>query len=275
MSETLAQTEIEMGEKQGVANDMSANFESIRVLEAMLFASAQPLALNAIRERLPENADVGGMLMELQKSYEGKGVHLVEMNGSWAFRTAADLADALTISKEVQRKLSRAAMETLTIIAYHQPITRAEIENIRGVDTSKGTLDVLMECGWIKPGKRRETPGRPLTWLTTTTFMDHFGLESLNALPGLDELKASGLLDRRPAIDALTTGDLFAQEEEQLEEDAAVADEDDEIEDEMDEDSEETASVQEEETGEDDDDEDDEDYYEDDIDASALEGEKE
>lgn len=253
MSEALAQTEMEevMRDDNADNAEVTVDQASVRVLEAMLFASAQPLTLNAIRERLPENADVGGMLMELQKAYEGKGVHLIEMNGSWAFRTAADLAGALSISKEVQRKLSRAAMETLTIVAYHQPVTRAEIENIRGVDTSKGTLDVLMECGWVKPGKRRETPGRPLTWVTTTSFMDHFGLESLNALPGLDELKASGLLDRRPAIDALTTGDLFAAEEEQLEEDASAYEED----------------------SDDDDDDDDEDYYEDDIDASVLEEE--
>lgn len=189
--------------------------EPIRVLEAMLFASAEPLSLNAMRERLPENTDLGGMLMELQQTYEGRGVHLIEMEGTWAFRTASDLGDALKISKEVQRKLSRAAMETLAIVAYHQPVTRAEIENIRGVVVHRGTLDVLMECGWVKPGRRRETPGRPVTWVTTTAFMDHFGLESMNDLPGLDELKASGLLDRRPALEALPlTGDLFDDEGE-------------------------------------------------------------
>lgn len=281
MSEALAQIEID---ESGIAPGMetvtvtaAVAHDPARVLEAMLFASATPLTLGAMRERLPENADVGGMLMELQKTYESRGVRLVEMNGSWAFRTASELADALSVNREVQRKLSRAAMETLTIIAYHQPVTRAEVENIRGVDTSKGTLDVLMECGWIKPGKRRETPGRPLTWLTTTAFMDHFGLESLNDLPGLDELKASGLLDRRPAIDALATGDLFAAEQEQLEEDAESYEEEsggDEPEETAakaetaEEDSEEGF-----EDDEDDEDDEDEDYYEDDIDASSLEEE--
>jgi segregation and condensation protein B len=186
----------------------------IRLLEAILFATAEPLTTQAIRERMPENADVGGLLMALQDEYKDRGVVLVELDGSWAFRTASDLADALQMEKEVQRKLSRAAMETLSIIAYHQPVTRAEIENIRGVATSKGTIDVLMECGWVKPGRRREAPGRPLTWVTTTSFLDQFGLEALTDLPGLDEMKVSGLLDRRPAIDAIPgTRDLFEETE--------------------------------------------------------------
>ena len=194
--------------------------QDMRLLEAMLFATGEPLTVSAMHERLPEGADVGGMLMELQKRYEKRGVHLLEMNGTWAFRTAVDLGDALSLHKEVQRKLSRAAMETLAIVAYHQPVTRAEIENIRGVATSKGTLDVLMEAGWVKPGRRRETPGRPLTWVTTAGFMDHFGLESMTDLPGLDELKASGLLDRRPAIDTVKmTGELFGADEADLEAD--------------------------------------------------------
>lgn len=183
----------------------------IRTLEALLFASPAPLPLNAIRERLPETADVGGMLLELKQTYEKRGINLVELDGSWAFRTASDLGEALQVSKQVQRKLSRAAMETLAIVAYHQPVTRAEIENIRGVAIHRGTLDVLMECGWVKPGRRRETPGRPLTWVTTTEFLDQFGLESLTDLPGMDDLKSSGLLDRRPAVETLpSTRDLFA-----------------------------------------------------------------
>jgi segregation and condensation protein B len=190
--------------------------QQLRILEAVLFASAEPLTPHAMRERLPENADMGGLLQELQAHYEGRGVSLVEIDGSWAFRTAADLGDALKIEKDVQRKLSRAAMETLAIIAYHQPVTRAEIENIRGVATNRGTLDVLLESGWVRPGRRRETPGRPLTWMTTTSFLDHFGLETLMELPGLDELKASGLLDRRPALETLPgTGDLFGEGEAQ------------------------------------------------------------
>lgn len=190
---------------------------TIRALEAMLFASAQPLTLAAMRERLPEGADVGGMLLELQKFYEPRGIAISNLDGQWAIRTAPDLGDVLAIKKEVRRPLSRAAMETLAIVAYHQPITRAEIENIRGVVTSGGTLDILMEEGWVKPGRRRETPGRPLTWVTTTDFLDHFGLQSLTDLPGLDDLKASGLLDRRPSIE-ITTGDMF---EEMVAEDEA------------------------------------------------------
>lgn len=180
----------------------------VRAVEAMLFASDKPLSVAAIRERLPDGADVGGMLLALQAEYQDRGVTLVNIDGLWAFRTAADLGDTLQMKRDVTRPLSRAAMETLSIVAYHQPVTRAEIENIRGVVTSGGTLDILMECGWVKPGRRRETPGRPLTWVTTTQFLDHFGLQALTDLPGLDDLKASGLLDRRPAIET-TTQDMF------------------------------------------------------------------
>lgn len=188
---------------------MSVNQDHVRIAEALLFASAEPLSTKVLHERMPEGADVGGALMQLKTQYEGRGISLIELDGNWAFRTASDLGDKLQIEREVQRKLSRAAMETLAIIAYHQPVTRAEVENIRGVVTHKGTLDALMEMAWIKPGKRRETPGRPLTWVTTTEFLDHFSLESITALPGLEDLKASGLLDRRPAIDALPEPDLF------------------------------------------------------------------
>lgn len=187
--------------------------QDMRLVEALLFAAAEPMTTNAIRERMPDDADVGGLLLELKEQYKDRGVHLVEMEGCWAFRTASDLGNALDVEKEVQRKLSRAAMETLAIIAYHQPVTRAEIENIRGVATHKGTLDVLMEAEWIKPGRRRDTPGRPLTWVTTTSFLDHFGLDSVVDLPGMDDLKASGLLDRRPAIDTIPdTGSLFGDD---------------------------------------------------------------
>ncbi|MBU0799768.1 MAG: SMC-Scp complex subunit ScpB [Alphaproteobacteria bacterium] len=209
------------------------SLDQLRAVEAILFATTEPLTPNAIRERLPEGADVGGLLMNLQKEYETRGVHLTEKDGTWAFRTAADLSDVMHMKKEVQRKLSRSAMETLAIVAYHQPVTRAEIENIRGVVTNKGTLDILMEVGWVRPGRRRETPGRPLTWVTTSTFMDHFGLASLMDLPGLDELKASGLLDRRPAIETIGgTGDLFGDNDsEDLKQAAAdlADDEEDEI----------------------------------------------
>lgn len=186
------------------------NFDHLRLLEALLFASVQPLSTAALYERMPQGADVGGLLLALSEHYADRGVNLIEMEGQWAFRTAEDLADKLQIEKQVQRKLSRAAMETLAIVAYHQPVTRAEIENIRGVATHRGTLDALMEMGWVKPGKRREVVGRPLTWVTTTAFLDHFSLESVTDLPGMDEMKASGLLDRRPAIETVSQGNLFS-----------------------------------------------------------------
>lgn len=196
--------------------------ETTRLVEALLFASAEPLSTKDLYERMPEGADVGAALMQLQKDYDGRGVSLVSLDGQWAFRTAADLAEMLTIEKEVSKKLSRAATETLAIIAYHQPVTRVEVENIRGVTTHRGMLDVLIEAGWVKPGRRRETPGRPLTWVTTPGFLDQFSLESIMDLPGMDDLKASGLLDRRPAIEAIPgldggddTGDLFAGQDEE------------------------------------------------------------
>ncbi len=183
---------------------------NLRLLEAILFASAEPMGTQSLYDRMPDGADVGGLLMTLKRQYEERGINLLEIEGKWAFRTALDLADDLRQEKQVNKKLSRAAMEMLAIIAYHQPVTRAEIENIRGVATHKGTLDTLMELGWIKPGRRRETLGRPLTWVTSNGFLDHFSLESLMDLPGMDEMKASGLLDRRPAIESVhEQDDLF------------------------------------------------------------------
>lgn len=184
--------------------------EQLNVLEALLFASAAPLSPQAMLERMPAETDLAILLPALRERYDGRGVQLMEINGSFAFRTADSVAPALTLEKSVERKLSRAALETMAVIAYHQPITRAEIENIRGVATHKGTVDQLLELGWVKPGKRRETPGRPLTWLATNAFLDHFGLGSIMELPGLEDLKAAGLLDRRPAIDTVPdTRDLF------------------------------------------------------------------
>lgn len=186
-----------------------------RLVEALLFASDKPLTSADIYSRLPEDADLSAILEELEERYKDSGIQLTQVGNAYAFRTAEDLADYLVLEKEEERKLSRAALETLSIIAYHQPVTRAEIENIRGVATSKGTLDILLEQDWIKPGRRRETPGRPVTWVTTNDFLDHFQLEALTDLPGLDELKASGLLDRRPAIETLAeTSDLFESDEE-------------------------------------------------------------
>lgn len=200
--------------------------QTIRILEALLFASAEPVSIKELHERMPQGADVGGALMNLQEQYKTRGVNLMEIDGHWAFRTAADLGDVLEIQREAQRKLSRAAMETLAIIAYHQPVTRPEIENIRGVATHKGTLDALMEMDWVKPGRRREVAGRPLTWVTTSKFLDHFSMSSLMDLPGIEDLKASGLLDSRPAIDAIpSSGSLFdAIEGDAAEESEALSD---------------------------------------------------
>jgi segregation and condensation protein B len=183
------------------------DFDTIRLIEALLFASAEPLLEKDLARYCVEGTDIKAVLMRLQSDYAGRGVNLVERGNSWAFRTAADLGDRLRIEKTQVRKLSRAAVETLAVIAYHQPVSRAEIETIRGVATARGTLDVLIEADWIKPGRRRETPGRPGTWVTTESFLDHFGLGGLADLPGIDELKATGLLDKRPAIQTLTEPD--------------------------------------------------------------------
>lgn len=189
---------------QETAPDESARAEDRRVLEAFLFASAEPVSLGILQDRFPDIQALPERLAELCEGYRDRGVALVEIGGLWAFRTASDLGPALAFQRTVQRKFSRAALETLAIIAYHQPVTRAEIESIRGVATNKGTLDVLLETGWIKPGRRKEVPGRPLTWITTTGFLDHFGLGALNELPGLEDLKASGLLDKRPAVESVS-----------------------------------------------------------------------
>jgi segregation and condensation protein B len=176
--------------------------DHLRLVEALLFASASPLDQRALAERLPEGVDVAPILAELVRHYAPRGINLLRREGKWAFRTAEDLGDSLRIETTQQRRLSRAAIETLSIIAYHQPVTRAEIEEVRGVALSKGTLDTLFAAGWVRPKGRRRTPGRPLTWCTTDGFLDHFGLVSLDDLPGLEELKSSGLLDARPAADA-------------------------------------------------------------------------
>tara|TARA_R110000787_G_scaffold186397_3_gene298023 strand:- start:29265 stop:30128 length:864 start_codon:yes stop_codon:yes gene_type:complete len=187
-----------------------------RIVEALLFASAEPMTERMLANRLPEDADVKGLLKELRETYAERGVHLVRAGASWAFRTAPDLSEFLNKEIEVARKLSRAAIETLSIIAYHQPVTRAEIEEIRGVGISKGTVDVLLENEWIRPRGRRQTPGRPLQWGTTDAFLDHFGLETLRDLPGTEELKAAGLLDASPAINAYrsTAGEGPSNEDE-------------------------------------------------------------
>ena len=168
---------------------------AIRGAEAILFASAQPVGADELAERLAPGTDVPQVLVDLRTIYASRGVNLVEVAGKWMFRTAPDLAHLLTREQVEPKKLSRAALETLAIIAYHQPVTRAEIEEIRGVSTNKGTLDVLMETGWIRMRGRRRTPGRPLTYGTTEAFLVHFGLDAVTDLPGVDDLKAAGFLE--------------------------------------------------------------------------------
>ncbi len=176
-------------------NDHAAQTLHLRMLEAMLFASDRPLDSAVLKERLPESANLDQLLADLADQYDGRGVVLKKIADGWAFRTADDLAFLLQAETAEQRRLSRAALETLSIVAYHQPATRAEIEQIRGVSTSRGTLDVLLETGWIRLRGRRRTPGRPVTYGTTPEFLEHFNLESIGDLPGLDELKGAGLLN--------------------------------------------------------------------------------
>ena len=174
---------------------MSTPSEGARMVEAALFAAEEPMSAADIALHVGAGIDLAAVLADLQGHDAGRGVELVERGGRWHFQTAADLAYILRREREESRRLSRAAVETLAIIAYHEPVSRAEIEAIRGVQISRGTLDVLMEAGWVRPAGRREVPGRPLTYATTQDFLTHFGLESRRDLPGLDDLKAAGLLD--------------------------------------------------------------------------------
>lgn len=189
------------------SRESSSPSRSERIVEALLFASKDPLSASEIAERLSDGISVEEILQKLQLHYSTRGVHLVQIKDRWAFRTAPDLGDALQVEMAVRRKLSRAAIETLSIVAYHEPVTRADIEEIRGVAVSKGTLDALLEAGWIQPRGRRQVPGRPLTWGTTEAFLDHFGLTALSDLPGLEELKATGMLDKRPGLTSIAMGD--------------------------------------------------------------------
>ncbi|MDJ0859404.1 MAG: SMC-Scp complex subunit ScpB [Dinoroseobacter sp.] len=169
-----------------------------RMVEAILFATAEPITVRELHTRLPHGCDAPAALEQLQKRYEGRGVAVVKVGEAWAIRTAPDLGFLMQKETVETRKLSRAAIETLAIIAYHQPVTRAEIEEIRGVSVSRGTLDLLIELEWVKFGRRRMTPGRPVTFVATQSFLDHFGLESARDLPGLSDLRAAGLLESRP-----------------------------------------------------------------------------
>lgn len=182
--------------------------DHLRLLEALLFASQTPVDEDAIKARLPEDADVPSLLAELEEHYRSRGVNVVAAAGGWTIRTAPDLGPRLKLVQKIARKLSRAAMETLAIVAYHQPVTRAEIEDIRGVVVSSGTLDLLMEIGWIGPKGRRQTVGRPVTWGTTDAFLLHFGLASPADLPGIEELRAAGLIGSRPEMTLSETGKL-------------------------------------------------------------------
>ena len=184
-------------ERNGEEPDMATETrpEELRLLEALLFAASEPLDEKTLARHLPAGVDVRATLKRLQIEYAPRGVNLVHIGNKWTFRTANDLSWLLTHEAVEPKKLSRAAIETLAIVAYHQPVTRAEIEEIRGVSTAKGTLDVLLETGWVRPRGRRKAPGRPLTYGTTADFLGHFGLEALSDLPGLDDLKGSGLFD--------------------------------------------------------------------------------
>ena len=173
--------------------------EQERMVEAILFASADPVSLREMAGRMPHGSEPLIALQNIQKRYIGRGVEIVRVDQAWAIRTAADLGFLMQRETVETRKLSRAAIETLAIIAYHQPVTRAEIEEIRGVAVSRGTIDQLLELEWIKIGRRRQTPGRPVTFVVTEQFLDHFGLENARDLPGLKELRAAGLLENRPA----------------------------------------------------------------------------
>ena len=197
--EDMTQDEIEQDESSSESivtmHPMADRAESLRVIEAMLFAASEPLALTAFAEFLPHGTNVEALLADLTQNYANRGVHIMQIAGKYALRTAPDLGGILRKEKTEQKKLGRAALETLAIVAYHQPVTRAEIEDVRGVAISKGTLDNLLEIGWVKMRGRRKTPGRPVTYGTTAAFLGHFGLNELTDLPGLQELKAAGLLD--------------------------------------------------------------------------------
>jgi segregation and condensation protein B len=187
--------------------------QQLRLIEALLFATSEPLGEETMSRYFDEPADVSGLLRELAQEYAGRGVNLVRLAGGWIFRTAPDLSTRLRIERPVSRKLSRAAVECLAVIAYHQPVTRAEIEKIRGVALGKGTIDALMDAGWVRPKGRRAGPGRPLLWVTTPAFLVHFGLDSLSELPGLDELRAAGLLDLSPMALTESAGNSLAEEQ--------------------------------------------------------------
>lgn len=188
---------VDLTERLRTSGEGKAADKDLRLLEALLFAASEPIDIETLRERMGEDVDISALLARLARDYAGRGINLVTVAGRWRFQTAPDLAGHLVDVKEAPRKLSRAALETLAIIAYHQPVTRAEIEDVRGVAVSKGTIDMLMELGWARLRGRRRTPGRPVTYGTTEDFLAHFNLENISDLPGREDLKAAGLLDPR------------------------------------------------------------------------------
>jgi len=217
--EEVIESEHVTHEEQGAGDPSALNAEHLRMAEAILFAASQPLDKKMLATSLPDGANLDAILPELQSIYENRGVNLVCIAEKWQFRTAPDLAFLLRKEQPEQKRLSRAAIETLAIVAYHQPVTRAEIEDIRGVMLSKGTIDALMEVGWVKIRGRKRTPGRPVTYGTTEAFLVHFGLENVNHLPGTDELKAAGFLDAIPpsGFDVPNPSDQLAPDEDPYE----------------------------------------------------------
>tara|TARA_B100001123_G_C14877627_1_gene854637 strand:- start:115 stop:750 length:636 start_codon:yes stop_codon:yes gene_type:complete len=175
-----------------------------KIIEALIFGSNEPITEDDMCDKISDKSKLSKILNDIQQFYKDQGVNLIKTGDRWSFRTSAELYDKLIILKKQKRKMSKASMEVLSIIAYNQPITRAEIENIRGVQTGRGSIDILLELSWIKPKGRRNTPGRPVTWVTTEKFLDHFSLENINSLPNIEELKANGFLDKRPAISTIT-----------------------------------------------------------------------
>ncbi len=206
------------------------NNKDIKIIEAILFASGQPIDENDLLEKISNKNNINNYLQEIKNFYKDRGINLIKTGTKWSFRTASELSDELTIFKTQKRKLSRAALETLSIIAYQQPITRSEIENIRGVHMGRGSIDHLMEIGWVKPSGRKNIPGKPTLWSTTDLFIEHFGLNNLSDLPNKDELKASGFLDKRAAIatisDLAKSDDLIneSNQSENLDEDNNIDD---------------------------------------------------
>jgi segregation and condensation protein B len=202
----------------GEARRVPPSPDALRAAEALLFAGGEPISAKALGEKLAPGVDVAAVLMQLKSDYAGRGVQLVEAGGAWRFQSAPDLQRLFAENREAPKKLPKAALETLAVIAYHQPVTRAEIEEIRGVSLSRGSMELLLEIGWIRPRGRRRTPGRPLTFGTTDAFLSQFGLASLDALPGKDDLKALGLLDPRAAqaLEVPRPSDEVAPDEEPL-----------------------------------------------------------